>query len=42
MDESLTFDKHWQSRIDKARAQLNGIGTSQWGISVELDTRHPD
>jgi len=31
MDESLSFDKHWQSRIDKARAmpgQLNEIGTS--------------
>ena len=31
MDESLLFDKHWQSRIDKARAmlgQLNEIGTS--------------
>ena len=37
MDESLSFDKHWQSRIDKARAilgQLNGIGTSNWGISA--------
>jgi len=37
MDESLTFDKHWQSRIDKARAmlgQLNGIGTSNWEIST--------
>ena len=37
MDESLTFDKYWQACIDKARAmlgQLNGIGTSQWGISA--------
>ena len=37
MDESLSFDKHWQLRIDKARAmlgQLNGIGTSNWGISA--------
>jgi len=37
MDKSLLFDKHWQSRIEKARAmlgQLNGIGTSNWGISV--------
>ena len=37
IDESLSFDKHWQSRIDKARAmlgQLNGIGTSNWGISA--------
>ena len=37
MDESLSFDKHWQSRIDKAHAmlgQLNGIGTSNWGISA--------
>ena len=35
--ESLTFDKHWQSGIGKARAilgQLNGIRTSQWGISA--------
>ena len=31
MDERLSFDKHWQLRIDKARAmlgQLNRIGTS--------------
>jgi len=37
MDESLSFDKHWQSRIDKARAmlgQLNGIGISNWGFSA--------
>jgi len=37
MDKSLLFDKYWQSRIDKARAmlgQLNGIGTSNWGISA--------
>ena len=37
MDESLSFDKHWQSRIDKTRAmlgQLNRIGTSNWGISA--------
>jgi len=37
MDESLSFDKHCQSRIDKAQAmlgQLNRIGTSNWGISA--------
>jgi len=37
IDESLSFNKHWQSRIDKAQAmlgQLNGIGTSNRRISA--------
>jgi len=35
--EILTFEKHWRSRIAKARAmlaQFNGIGNSQWGVSA--------
>ena len=36
LDETLTFDLHWKSRIDKARKLLgafNSIGNSQYGIS---------
>ena len=36
LDETLQFDHHWKSRIDKARkllGTLGGIGSSQWGIS---------
>ena len=37
LDEDLECDVHWKKRIDKARKMLgalNGIGTSQWGIST--------
>ena len=36
LDETLEFDHHWKSRIDKASkllGALSGIGSSQWGIS---------
>jgi len=35
-DESLSFDRHWKSRVEKARKMLgalSGMGGSQWGIS---------
>ena len=35
-DESLSFDRHWKSRVKKAREMLgalSGMGGSQWGIS---------
>ena len=34
--ESLSFDRHWKSRVEKARKMLGalaGMGGSQWGIS---------
>lgn len=37
MDESLSFKKHWKSRIAKARkllGQLGGLGNSNWGMSA--------
>ena len=36
LDEDLEFDIHWKGRIGMARKMLgalNGVGTSQWGIS---------
>ena len=36
LDETLEFDHHWKSRINKVRkllGALSGIGSSQWGIS---------
>ena len=36
LDETLEFDHHWKSHVDKARkllGALSGIGSSQWGIS---------
>ena len=35
-DESLSFNRHWKSRVDKARKMLGALaemGGSQWGIS---------
>ena len=34
-DDSLEFDLHWKSRIEKARqalGALSGVGRSQWGM----------
>ena len=36
-DESLSFDRHWKARVDKARKMLgalSGMGGSQWRISL--------
>ena len=36
IDENLLFDIHWIYRLEKARkllGALNGIGSSQWGVS---------
>ena len=36
LDETLEFDHHWKSHVDKARkliGALSGIGSSPWGIS---------
>ena len=36
IDETLDFDHHWKSRVDKARklvGALSSIGSFQWGIS---------
>ena len=35
-DESVSFDRHWKSRVEKAWKMLGalaGMGGSQWGIS---------
>ena len=37
MDKSLSFKKHWKSRIAKVKkmlGQLNGLGNSMWGMSA--------
>ncbi|KAF8416592.1 hypothetical protein EV426DRAFT_721715 [Tirmania nivea] len=37
LDENLTFENHWKSRIARVRkfmAKCNGIRNSQWGISL--------
>ena len=36
MDESLSLDKHWQARIDKARAMLGKLNVLEPpnGVSV--------
>ena len=36
VDDTLDFDHHWKSRIDKAKrllGSLSSMGSSQWGIS---------
>ena len=36
LDEDLSFDNHWQKRVDKARnllGALKGVGNSEWDLS---------
>ena len=36
LDEDLSFDTHWQKRVEKARSLLGAlkpIGNSEWGLS---------
>ena len=36
LDEDLSFDVHWQKRVEKARSllgALKGVGNSEWGLS---------
>ena len=37
LDEDLSFDSHWQKRVEKARSLLGalyGVGNSKWGLSL--------